>query len=418
MITLGIETSCDETALCILETKGEYPATEYRVLSHIIHSQIDVHSKYGGVFPMMAKREHAKRLVPLLEKTIEESGVGSKAFDVSPELLQSARKICGEHDAELYRSLAVSSLIKEKPAIDRIAVTHGPGLEPALWVGINFGNALSALWNIPVVGVNHMEGHIVAALVPKTDAKYAFEKLIECRFPAIAFLASGGHTEIIYMKKISEYETLGATRDDAIGEAFDKVARMLGLPYPGGPEISRLAEIERKEQGVNSKNEDKKEKDKGYRVKELISQHSYQTIFLPRPMIDADTLDMSFAGLKTAVLYELRKHEKIDEQLKGEMAREFEDSVTDVIISKLERAFDGRAAHTLVVGGGVFANRHILEACKTFALARGLDFLPPAVGLSGDNALMIAMASVLSKTGNDKDVVRAPSSANGNLRLD
>ncbi len=147
-----------------------------------------------------------------------------------------------------------SYLIKEKPAVDRIAVTEGPGLEPALWVGINFANALGSLWNIPVAGVNHMEGHIVASLLPKTETKYAFESLLECSFPAIAFLISGGHTEIVLVKGIqgsdpreSQYKVLGQTRDDAIGEAFDKVARMLGLPYPGGPEISRLAEMERKE---------------------------------------------------------------------------------------------------------------------------------------------------------------------------
>ena len=415
MITLGIETSCDETALCLLETRGE-PTNqssalgqpldlEYRVLAHIVHSQIDIHSKYGGVFPMMAKREHAKRLAPLLEQTITESKIGTKIFEATTAALENVQKICGEHDEELYQSIAHSTLIKEKPAIDRIAVTFGPGLEPALWVGINFANALTALWNVPVVGVNHMEGHIVAGLLPKTETKYAFEKLIDCHFPAIAFLASGGHTEIIYIKEIGDYKILGATRDDAIGEAFDKVARMLELPYPGGPKISRLAEKERSTPTpkLRSAIKEAKRKEEG--------------INLPRPMIDSDNLDMSFAGLKTAVLYELRKHDVIDESLKKEMAREFEDAVTDVIVSKLERAFDEHEANTLIVGGGVFANKHILSACKALADRRGLAFLPPAPGLSGDNALMIAMASALSKNDHTETTTKSLLSATGNLKL-
>jgi tRNA A37 threonylcarbamoyltransferase TsaD len=448
MIILGIETSCDETALCLLETKGEYPALEYRVLSHIIHSQAEMHSKYGGVFPMMAKREHAKRLAPLLEKVIEESEIGTESFESSKETLGNIKKICGEHDEDLYQSIIGSSLIKEKPAIDRIVVTHGPGLEPALWVGINFANALASIWNIPVSGINHMEGHIVASLLPKTETKYTFEPLLECPFPAIAFLISGGHTEIVYVKDISDYKVLGATRDDAIGEAFDKVARMLGLPYPGGPEISRLAEMERKENAAsdtatfldlrNSRREIATVSPAGHSSRtarhdsaespptQAISarsnsprpsessvssaSHSSLRITLPRPMINTDTLDMSFAGLKTAVLYELRKHAKIDEPLKREVAREFEDAVTDVIISKLERAFDAHEAHALIVGGGVLANKHILKACKAFALRRGIAFLPPAVGLSGDNALMIAIAGAINGKNKTGDIT-----AQGNL---
>ncbi|MDR3558746.1 MAG: hypothetical protein P4L61_04405, partial [Candidatus Pacebacteria bacterium] len=302
MIILGIETSCDETSICLLETRGSYPALEYKVLSHIIHSQIDIHAKYGGVYPMMAKREHAKRLAPLLEQAVKESEIGTEQFDASQADLENIKKICGEHDGDLCNSILNSSLVKEKPAIDRIVVTHGPGLEPALWVGINFASAIGSLWKIPVTGMNHMEGHIVASLVQDVETKYSFEKLKECSFPAIAFLISGGHTEIVYIKEIGracrqagDYKVLGQTRDDAIGEAFDKVARMLGLPYPGGPEISKLAEEER--EALDSR-----------------SLHKRAIIF-PRPMIDSKTLDMSFSGLKTAVLYELRKHETIDEEL-------------------------------------------------------------------------------------------------------
>jgi N6-L-threonylcarbamoyladenine synthase len=445
MIILGIETSCDETALCLLETKGESippaggrrTALEYRVLSHIIHSQAEMHSKYGGVFPMMAKREHAKRLVPLLEQLIKESGIETETFESSKESLENIKKICGDHDEDLWRSIMASYLIKEKPAVDRIAVTEGPGLEPALWVGINFANALGSLWNIPVAGVNHMEGHIVASLLPKTETKYAFESLLECSFPAIAFLISGGHTEIVLVKGIqgsdpreSQYKVLGQTRDDAIGEAFDKVARMLGLPYPGGPEISRLAEAARKKKAKAGTSLEGAPQSLARGLSGFSAENTRTprkivpagAISLPRPMINADILDMSFAGLKTAVLYELRKHETIDEPLKKEIAREFEDAVTDVILAKLERAFDEHSAYTLIAGGGVFANKHILEACKNFCAQHGIAFLPPASGLSGDNALMIAMAGAINSSSrnadeNEEKETKKEIRANGNLSL-
>ena len=422
MITLGIETSCDETALCLLETKGSYPALEYRVLAHIIHSQVDIHSKYGGVFPMMAKREHAKRLVPLLEQAFKESGIGMKSFEASAADLENIRRICGEHDNDLYEMILKSSLIKEKPTIDSLAVTHGPGLEPALWVGINFANALSALWHIPANGVNHMEGHIVASLVLKTETKYAFQKLAECPFPAIALLVSGGHTEIVLVKEVGSYEILGATRDDAVGEAFDKVARMLGLPYPGGPEISRLAEMARKERGDGtfeseglSQGAKATENERGASTRRrdprIEGSEAEHTTF-PRPMIDSETLDMSFAGLKTAVLYELKKRPEITECLKKEVAREFEDAVTETLVAKLEKAFSENDASALIAGGGVMANAHIRKACETFAQSRAIPFLPPVAGLSGDNALMIALAGAMNGKDETKEI-----KAQGNLSL-
>ncbi len=217
MITLGIETSCDETALCILEIID----SKYRVLGNIVHSQIDLHREYGGVFPMLAKREHIKNLPILYEKIIKESGISENQ-------------------------------------IDRIAVTNGPGLEPALWTGILFAKELGKKLEIPVIPINHMEGHVVASLV--TDISKEFKELKAPEFPALCVLISGGHTEIVYIESFGKYKILGATVDDAIGEAFDKVARMLNLPYPGGPEISKLAEEARIE---NVKNE----------------------IILPRPMI-------------------------------------------------------------------------------------------------------------------------------------
>jgi N6-L-threonylcarbamoyladenine synthase len=414
MITLAIETSCDETSICILETRGQYPAIEYRVLSHIIHSQVDIHAKYGGVFPMMAKREHAKRLVPLTLNALQESNIGGKSFEASTDAIDNVRKICGEHDAELCEMLLKSNLAQEKLAIDRIAVTMGPGLEPALWVGVNFANALSALWNIPVTGENHMEGHIVAALVPKGETKYTFMKLNECAFPAIALLLSGGHTEIVLVKGVGDYSVIGRTRDDAVGEAFDKVARMLGLPYPGGPEISKLAEMERNlvSKGEASSRDEGDLRARLARTRGIFQQKNIRApkaleslslpdkITLPRPMIDSGDLDMSFAGLKTAVLYKLRDQTKITPEItpeiKAEMAREFEDAVADVIVAKLEIAFDQNPALALIGGGGVMANAHIRRACEKFAADRGIPFFPPGPGLSGDNAFMIALSSVLA----------------------
>lgn len=331
MIILGIETSCDETALCLLEKQGE----EFRILGNIVHSQIDLHREFGGVFPMLAKREHIKNLPILYERIIKESGISEAQIDV-------------------------------------IAVTQGPGLEPALWTGIVFAKELSTRLEVPLVPVNHMEGHIVASLVENIGNE--FKKLRELRLPAIAILISGGHTEIVKIHKIGEYQVLGSTVDDAVGEAFDKVARMLNLPYPGGPEISLLAEKAREE---NIPNEFK----------------------LPRPMLHSKDLKFSFSGLKTAVLYTLKelteKNVEISENQKKALAREFEDAVTEVLISKTKYALDNNEAQTIIIGGGVIANKHIREEFEKLAKSYSLPLYLPGKGLSGDNALMIALVGAL-----------------------
>lgn len=333
MITLGIETSCDETALCLLETKEN----KYRILSNIVLSQIDFHREFGGVVPMLAKREHIKNLPILYEKILKESEVSENK-------------------------------------IERIAVTQGPGLEPALWTGILFAQELGKRLGIPVIPINHMEGHIVASLLSNSDINKEFKSLKTINFPALALLISGGHTEIIKVEKIGKYEKLGATVDDAVGEAFDKVARMLGLPYPGGPEISRLAE------------EARKEKD-GKKIS--------NTIKLPRPMIHSKDLRFSFSGLKTAVLYTLKTIEKPSKDQIKEIAREFEDAVTDVLISKTCMAIEIHTPQTLIIGGGVIANRHIRKAFEELAHEYSIPLYLPVSGLSGDNALMIALAGSL-----------------------
>ena len=352
MITLGIETSCDETALCLLESSDSDRDVRYRVLGNIVHSQIDLHREFGGVFPMLAKREHIKNLPILYKKLIEESGI-------------------------------------DESEINRIAVTKGPGLEPALWTGILFANDLGKRLNIPVIPINHMEGHIMASLISDSKASSEFQTLKEIQYPALALLISGGHTEIVKIHEHQKYEILGSTVDDAVGEAFDKVARMMNLPYPGGPEISRLAEQARKENIPN-------------------------LVTLPRPMIHSKDLRFSFSGLKTAVLYALREIGIPTPEQIMDIAREFEDAVTEVLISKTEQALEDHEAHTLIIGGGVIANTHIREAFEKLASKYGILLYLPASGLSGDNALMIALC------GSFPDTIKPSSEgfkASGNLSL-
>jgi N6-L-threonylcarbamoyladenine synthase len=233
MKLLGIETSCDETAVCIIAAEGNFGAEfRYNILGNALLSQATLHAKFGGVFPNLAKREHAKNLVPILKEALGQAG--ELRLDQSSPATASLKALL-VREPELLEQLEAFLQTHAKPDVDAIAVTAGPGLEPALWVGINFAKALSFAWNIPIVAANHMEGHIVLSMMGK-------ERLAPFEFPALALLISGGHTELVLSKEFGTYQPIGQTRDDAAGEAFDKVARMLELPYPGGPEISRLAE--------------------------------------------------------------------------------------------------------------------------------------------------------------------------------
>src|SRR3989344_5015633 len=244
MIILAIETSCDETSVAIVEGKGGLKNPSFEILSNAVLSQIKMHAKWGGVVPMMAKREHSKNLINILEKSLRKSSflISKSEFLISKQIQNSKLRIINkilEREPELMeRFLKFIPTIKP-PKIDAIAVTIGPGLEPALWVGINFAKALAFVWNKPIVAVNHMEGHIVASLL-KSNLKSQISKIMQ--FPALALLVSGGHTELVLIKKWGDYEIIGQTRDDAAGEAFDKTARMLELPYPGGPQIAKQAE--------------------------------------------------------------------------------------------------------------------------------------------------------------------------------
>lgn len=394
MITLGIETSCDETAVALIETDANHSC---RILAESIFSQIDIHAAYGGVFPVMAKREHARRLVPLLSHIISEAknratlATEPIAPNVFNKKVETIRTILSEKEPELLTSLLASSLTKEKPLVDRIAVTRGPGLEPALWVGINFARALSVLWDIPIIPTNHMEGHIVGSLLMtktalSTESSIPLIPLASTNFPAIALLISGGHTELVEVPTLGTYHIIGSTRDDAVGEAYDKVARMMNLPYPGGPQISALAEKARA------------------RFAKAANTATRNPITFPRPMLHSPDLHFSFSGLKTSVLYHIEKikatEKSASESLTNEtienIALAFEDAVTEVLITKTSKALDTHEAHTLIVGGGVIANTHIRSALETIARERGIAILLPPPGISGDNAIMIALAGALS----------------------
>ncbi len=403
MKILAIETSCDETAIAILECSGDEKNASFTILGNALLSQIELHKKYGGVFPALAKREHAKNLVPVLEAALEEAELLETRFDLKSEFSRSnlvSEKISEILAREPGLAKAFLEFVSEceTPAIDAIAVTAGPGLEPALWVGINFAKALALVWNKPIVAVNHMEGHIFAALARRSLNEGGASEMFEIKdieLPALALLISGGHTQLVAMREWLKYELVGETRDDAVGEAFDKVARMLALPYPGGPEISRIAEQSRRE--------------------------SPDIFFkLPRPMIRENNCDFSFAGLKTAVLYLLKNEsasaEGLSEAKKKHMALEFENAVADVLWKKTSRAISEIGAKTLVIGGGVSANKHIQRVFKEKINRDYPDVALriPVPVLSTDNAVMIALAGYYRAL---KKEFATDFKANGNLQL-
>ncbi len=381
MLLLAIETSCDETAISIVKrVRGKN--VRFEVLSHRILSQIDLHKQYGGVFPALAKREHAKAITQLIAEALGEAEVlveRTNAYHI-PNGERKKLEALLEKEPEMMSAMKVLFEGIQKPAIDAIAVTEGPGLEPALWVGINAALALNTVWDIPIYPVNHMEGHIIAALLSQNDT---FFELTDFELPACALLISGGHTEIAHIPRLRSYKVIGKTKDDAVGEAFDKVARMLGLPYPGGPEISRLAEQARKESLV---------------VREDLR--------LPRPMLHSKDLFFSFSGLKTSVLTKVKKEGELDDKVKKMLALEFENSVTDVLVAKVKQAIYETGAKSLIIGGGVSANTHIRFALKQLADSEGFSLFIPNRNLSTDNALMIASTGLLHIANDEKPRVK------------
>jgi N6-L-threonylcarbamoyladenine synthase len=306
MRVLGIETSCDETGIAIYDSN-------LGLIAHTIYSQTDIHAKWGGVVPELASRDHVRKAVPLIEEVLNKAGLSGKD-------------------------------------IDGVAYTKGPGLVGALLIGAMLGRTLGFAWNVPTIGVHHLEGHLLAPfLEPEPPA-----------FPFLALLVSGGHTELVKVEGIGHYEIIGDTLDDAVGEAFDKTAKLLGLGYPGGAALAKLAE-----------------------------QGNSERFHFPRPMVDRPGLEFSFSGLKTFALNTVENNPN-DEQTKADIARAFQDAVVDTLIIKCKRALQQTGFQRLVVAGGVGANlalRHGLhEMCKKREVA--LNF--PRMEFCTDNGAMIA----------------------------
>lgn len=307
MRVLGIESSCDETAIALVEKQGDH----FTIVKAAIASQIITHAFYGGVVPEVAAREHAELVFPLLEQ------------------------LCLPRDGQ---------------SVDVIAVTYGPGLIPALRVGVEFGKVLAWIWQKPLVRVNHLEGHIYSVWPKGTPV-----------FPALCLLVSGGHTELILMKDHGVYEHIGMTRDDAAGEAFDKVAKLLGLCYPGGPEIVRAADA-----------------------------GDPNAIAFPRPMLETDDFDFSFSGLKTAVRREVEQ----GKWKKEDVAASFQAAVIETLVKKTIRAVFQYHPQSVILSGGVSANRLLRQSLKDRLSIEQprISFFAPDFSLTGDNAVMIAIA--------------------------
>ncbi len=313
MIILGVESSCDETGLALYDT-------ERGLRAHALHSQIAMHEEYGGVVPELASRDHVRRAIPLLEEVLRES------------------------------QLPLS-------AIDAIAYTQGPGLAGALLVGASVANGLALALNKPVLGVHHLEGHLLSPLLSAKPPQ----------FPFVALLVSGGHTQLMRVDGVGRYTLLGETLDDAAGEAFDKSAKLLGLGYPGGPAISRLAEFG--------------------------DPAAYQ---LPRPMLHSKNLDFSFSGLKTAVLTLVKKHStNLCEQDKANIARAFVDAIVEVLVAKCLAALKQTGMKRLVIAGGVGANAQLRAALNAAAARKRFEVFYPELALCTDNGAMIAFAGAL-----------------------
>lgn len=378
MKILSIETSCDETAVSLVEFHTENNLTLANVLGNKLYSQVKLHAEFGGVYPNLAKREHTKNLGPLILETLREADHYKELMQpLPPTQIIELEKIL-KREPELFTDLVKLLTAIEKPEIDAIAVTEGPGLEPALWVGINGARALAHAWNIPLIPVNHMEGHLFSSVLTATEkSAYAIPPVT---FPALALLISGGHTELVKINAWGSYTVLGETRDDAVGEAFDKVARMLGLSYPGGPEVSKYADRAR-------------------------AKNIPATPALPRPMLKSGDFDFSFSGLKTAVRYHIDTLREVTEKNREEISRAFEESVTDVFLEKSKKALKEHGMKTFIMGGGVSANKNLRETFKN-ELPRSfpeISLYLPEISLTTDNAVMIAIAGYFKHLRREKD---------------
>lgn len=313
---LGIETSCDETGVALLRWEPDAPGNG--LLSHTLYSQIKLHADYGGVVPELASRDHVRKLLPLIREALAEAG------------------------------LTVNDL-------GGVAYTAGPGLVGALLVGASAGRALAWALGVPAIGVHHMEGHLLAPLLEDNPPEPPF----------VALLVSGGHSMLVQVRAIGDYVILGDTLDDAAGEAFDKTAKLMGLPYPGGPALARLAV-----QGRDG------------------------AFHFSRPMTNRPGLDFSFSGLKTQVLLAWQKSDQSD-QTRADIARAFEEAIVDTLIIKCRRALEASGTQRLVIAGGVGANRHLRSELAAAAEKDGFTVYFPRPDFCTDNGAMIALAGAI-----------------------
>lgn len=323
MKVLGIETSCDETGVALYDS-------ERGLLGDALYSQVKLHQKYGGVVPELASRDHIRKTLPLIREVLDKSD-------------------CTLAD------------------LDGLAYTAGPGLAGALLVGASIGRSLGMTLKIPTIGVHHMEGHLLAPLLEENGPE----------FPFVALLVSGGHTQLVEVPEIGKYTLIGESLDDAAGEAFDKVAKMLGLPYPGGPHVARLAE--------------KGDPDR---------------FRFPRPMTNRPGLDFSFSGLKTFTLNTVEEHAidgELDEQTRADIAWAFQEAVVDTMVIKCRRAFQHSGMKRLVIAGGVSANTRLREKLAIMAREEGGELFYPGFAYCTDNGAMIAYAGCMRLLAGQKD---------------
>ena len=341
MTVLGIETSCDETAVAVLDIKSP---DDIVVRANVVSSQIKLHAAFGGVVPALAAREHAKNIGHVFETALKEAGI--KDFD------------------------------KE---VDLIAVTRGPGLAPALLVGVSFAKTLAMTHDKPLVGTDHMRGHIYSNWLPPItgNAKSEILNPKQIEFPILNLIVSGGHTELVLMRDYENFELVGETLDDAVGEAFDKAARLLGLGYPGGPAISKLAEL-----------------------------GDPELFPLPSPMLNSKDFNFSYSGLKTALLYLVRDLgglEKLNEQTKADIAASFQNAALRVLIDKTIRAARELKVKTILLSGGVSANKNLREQLSAAVHEDGFAYAQPELKYTTDNAVMIALAGYFAHQKKSQD---------------
>lgn len=318
MLILGVESSCDETGLALYDS-------ELGLLSHALHSQVAMHAEYGGVVPELASRDHIRRVLPLTERVLLDAG-------------------------------------KTLQDIDAVAYTQGPGLSGALLVGTSFAASLAYSLSIPTIQVHHLEGHLLAPLLEDNPPT----------FPFVALLVSGGHTQLMRVDGVGQYQLLGDTLDDAAGEAFDKTAKLLGLAYPGGPALAELAD-----------------------QFQTHSQPTDRLFKLPRPLLNSGDLNFSFSGLKTAVLSLVNKHQPLSPAAKAELAWEFQEAITDVLSAKCMAALRETGLDNLVVSGGVGANLRLRQKLNAAGRAKLCKVSYPRLAFCTDNGAMIAFAGAM-----------------------